>query len=80
MALVLAIPAGAAIYEAFVFVLTSAAISGLVYTLVKPGEFTHRGDGAGPDGGQHDRDLPRWYRDPQKKGPFIQPDRAGDRA
>merc|ERR1712137_688640 len=47
--------------------------------VVKPEDFTERGDGAGPDpeNGDYDSQLPRWYRPGQKnKGEFIQKDRS----
>lgn len=34
--------------------------------------------GGGPDGGQHDRNLPRFYQDHTLKGAFMQKDRSGN--
>ena len=40
--------------------------------------YTYRGSGGGPDGGQHDRRLPRFYKVHTLKGPFMQEDRSGN--
>jgi hypothetical protein len=79
MALVLAWPVAVGVVEQVVFVTAAALAAVGVYLALKPSDFGHRGDGAGPDGGEHDKSRARFYKDPQKKGAFIQPDRAGDR-
>ena len=42
------------------------------------GSFPFRGSGGGPDGGQHDPSLPRFYTNHKLKGNFMQKDRSGN--
>lgn len=41
-------------------------------------KFSFRAGGGGPDTGEHDRRLPRYYMDHTQKGPFMQEDRSGN--
>ena len=42
----------------------------------KPSDFPEKGDGSGPDGGEHRKDEPRFYpKGSKNKGPFIQKDK-----
>ena len=40
--------------------------------------FPFRGGGGGPDGGDHDPKLPRFYQNHSLKGSFMQKDRSGN--